>query len=56
MYFGNYRLLKTWLDKCLKSLVSEDPSVSEMVNGPKHCCNPNTVVTFTIIIDNFVGN
>ena len=25
---------KTWLDKCLKSPVSEDPSTSNMVNGP----------------------
>ena len=25
MYFGNYRLRKTWLDKCLIGLVSEDP-------------------------------
>ena len=26
-----------WLDKCLKSPVSEDPSKSNMVNGPKYC-------------------
>ena len=25
MYFRKYRLPKTWLDKCLKSPVSEDP-------------------------------
>ena len=29
--------LKTWLDKCLKSPVSEDASRSNMVNVPKHC-------------------
>ena len=28
--------LKTFLDKCLKSPVSEDPSTSNMVNVPKH--------------------
>ena len=34
MYFGSYRLRKPWLDKCLKGLVSEDPSISNMVRGP----------------------
>ena len=29
--------LKTWLDKCIKSTVSEDPSTSNMVNVHKHC-------------------
>ena len=37
MYFRNYWLRKTWLDKCLKSPVSEDPLTSNMVNCPKHC-------------------
>ena len=37
MYFGNYALPKTWIDQCLKSLVSEYPSKSNMVNAPKHC-------------------
>ena len=37
MFLENYRLQKMWLDKCLKSLVLEDPSTSDMVNGPKHC-------------------
>ena len=37
MFLGNYRLQKTWLDKCLKSLVLEDPSTSDMVNASKHC-------------------
>ena len=36
MYFGIYDLRKTWLDKCLKSRVSEDPSASKMANAPKH--------------------
>ena len=39
MCFGNYGLLKTWLDQCLKSLVSEYPSKSNMGDDPKHCSN-----------------
>ena len=39
MYFRNYGLQKTWLDQCLKSPVSEDPTKSNMVNVPKHCSN-----------------
>ena len=39
MYFRNYGLPKTWLDQCLKSPVSEDPTKSNMVNTPKHCSN-----------------
>ena len=49
MYFWTYRLLKTWLDKSLRSPVSEDPS-SNMVNGPKYCWKLNRS-TFTIFID-----
>ena len=37
MYFLAYRLKKTLLDKWLKSRVSEDPSTSDMGNGPEHC-------------------
>ena len=37
MYFGSCGFQKTFLDKYLKSLVSEDPSTSNMVNGIKHC-------------------
>ena len=37
MYFQNYAIQKTWLDKCLKCLVSEECPTSNMVNGPKHC-------------------
>ena len=37
MYFRTYGLRTTWLDKCLTSLVAEDPLTSNMVNGPKHC-------------------
>ena len=39
MHFGNYRLQKTWLHKCLKSLVLEDPSTSNMLNGLKRSWN-----------------
>ena len=34
MYFGNYGLPEAWLDQCLKSPFSEDPSKSNMVNAP----------------------
>ena len=37
MYFGNYRLRKTWLDNCLKSPVCEEPSKNNMINGFKQC-------------------
>ena len=50
MYFPNYRLRKPWLDKYLKSLVSEDPSKISMVNEFKHCGNL-IHSTFSIFID-----
>ena len=47
--------LKMWLDKCLKSLVSEDSFRSNMVNVRKHCCNlPHSI--FIIFIDHCEGN
>ena len=49
------RTLKTWLDKCLKRLFSEDPSTSNMVNVPKHCWNLHHS-TFIIFIDHCQGN
>ena len=33
MYFRNYVLRKTWLNKSLKSPLSEDPSGSNMLRG-----------------------
>ena len=39
MFFPNYRLRKTWLDKLLKSLVSEHCSTVNMLKGPKHSWN-----------------
>ena len=37
MDFCTYGLRKTWLDKCLKSPISEYPSTTHTVNVPKHC-------------------
>ena len=39
MYFRNYGFPKTWLDQCLKSPVSQDPTKSNMLKAPKHCSN-----------------
>ena len=55
MYFWTYGLRKTWLDKCLKSPLSEDPLTSNMVNGQKHCSKVNGS-TFIIFIDPNEGN
>ena len=41
MYFSNYGHRNTSLNKCLNSPLSEDPSTSNMVNGP------NTVQSWT---------
>ena len=50
MYFWSYGLRKVWLDKYLKSPISEDPSTNNKVNGPKHCSKMNDS-TITIFID-----
>ena len=50
LYIWTYGLQKTWLDKFLKSPVSEDPSTSNTVNGPKQFSNLNET-SFTIFID-----
>ena len=55
MYFLNYGLPKTRLDKCLKSPVSEDPLKSNMVNAPKHCLNLKDT-SFAIFINQCKGN
>ena len=39
MYFSNYRLKKTWLDKCLNSPVSEHPLKVKMLKAPKRLQN-----------------
>ena len=55
MYFRNYGLPKTWLDKSVKSPISEDPSESNMVNASKHCSNLKDS-PFTIFIDHLEVN
>ena len=55
MYFWKYRLRKLWLDKCLKSLVSEDILTDNKENGSKHCSNLNDS-TFTIFINHCEGS
>ena len=55
MYFRKYRLRNTWLHKCLKSRVLEDPSTEKMANGSKNCRNLNGS-TFTIFINHCEGN
>ena len=50
MHIPNYKLQKKWLDKCLKTPVSDDPWTRNMVNGPKNLCNLDDS-TFTIFID-----
>ena len=55
MDFRIYELRKTFLNKCLKSPVSEDLSTSNMVRGTKHCGNLNHT-TFAIFIDHCEGN
>ena len=37
MYFRYYKLQNKWLEKCLKSPISEDPLTGNMVNDPEHC-------------------
>ena len=53
MYFRNDRLRKTWLDKCLKSPVSEDPSTSDMVNDPNtvEICTTATLSYLLITVE-----
>ena len=58
MYFRNYGLRKTWLDKCQKSSASEYTSTRKMANVHKHSPNLNGW-TFNIFTDpcksNWVG-
>ena len=48
--FLKVRTPKTWLDKCLKSPVSEDTSTSNMTDVPKHYWNLHHTI-FIIFID-----
>ena len=55
IYFWTYGIQKAWLDKCLESPVSEEPSINNMVNGPKPCWNLSER-NFAIFIDPCEGN
>ena len=37
VYIRNCGLRNTWLNRCLKSSISQDPSRSNMVRATKHC-------------------
>ena len=50
MCFRNYGLQKSWLDKCLKMLVSQDLSISNMLNVLKHSLILHNS-TFKIFVD-----
>ena len=50
MYFGNERLPKSRLDKYQKSIASDYPWTSNMVNAPEHGSNLYGC-SFTIFID-----
>ena len=53
--FPKLRTPKTWLDKCLKSPVSEEPTRSNMVNVSKHCSNLHHI-NFIIFLDHYHVN
>ena len=55
MYFRNHGLQRTWLDKCLKSPISENQSRGNTVNGPRRCLNLNGSI-FTKFINHCEGN
>ena len=55
MYFRNYGLRNTCLDKCLECPVSDNLLTINMLDGPKHCCNLSDSIS-TIFIDNYQGN
>ena len=46
--FRNSGLRKTWLDQCLKSCASQDPSTDNIANGSKHWSN---MEDSTLLID-----
>ena len=52
--FPKLRTRKTWLNKNLKSSVSEHLSTSNMIRGTKYCWILNHT-TFIIFIDHFEG-
>ena len=52
MYFRNYRLGKTWINKCVKTLLSEHALTAKRLWGPKHFgdLHENTFITFFITL------
>ena len=55
MYFRKYQFPKTWLDKWLKSCVSEDRQTDNAANVSKDCWNLYDG-TFAIFINHWEGN
>ena len=53
--FPKLQTLKNKLDQCLISPISEDPSKSNIVSGPKRCWNLNDS-SFAMFIDHCDGN
>ena len=53
--FWKYGLRKIWLDKCLKSRVSEDAERDNTATGSKHSSNLNDCI-FTIFINPSEGS
>ena len=53
--FPKLRTLKTWSDKCLKRLVSEECSTNNMVNVPSHYSNLHDSIIIKLI-DHFQVN
>ena len=53
--FPELRTPNTWLDKCVKSPVSEDPSRRNMVNVLNHCLNLHRI-TLIIFIEHCLFN
>ena len=55
MYLRKSRFRKIWLDKWLKSRISEDPYTENAANVSKHFWNLNDS-TFTIFINHWEGS
>ena len=55
MYFWTYGLRRSWLDKCLKSLVSDGLWTINMVHALKTRWKLNES-TFTLFIDRYERN
>ena len=56
MYLPKYRLRKTWLDKCLKRRVSEDPWTENMENWSKQFSNTVKVVALEKVSFGYTQN